>query len=677
MADILEPETQDQEQFSSEKQNQLKVRALSYIKEVKTDMDTLNIDRAKIQKAIDQEPYGDEIKGRSQIVTSELWDTIESILPSLMKIFTGGEDVCNLRPIGPEDVEAAKLLEQKLNFDVLQQNDGFLVFYDWFKDALAQKMGVVKWHWDKHDEFKEKNYEGLTPQEFMPLTMNPDYIVDDVTVTYTNEVNEMITIKDKEQLPILQNYHHTMTINVEGRQVEHVSQPVIECLPPEEFIFDVHAKSIKDLKFCAHKKPINKLEVKKYGLDPDEITAEIARFDDDPTAMERFADLGGYQYYTDAIGSDYVYLYECYFNDHDKGGNKVPIKITLIGDNVVDCEENSYGRPPFSVLSPYRVPHRLIGKSVAEIIYELQQLKTHLVRFIMDALYFSNNQMKVVNPFRINITELITNNRPGGLVSTKVDVDPSSAIFPIPNAGLPSHTLQMLEFIDEMKENRTGSTRYNQGLDANSLNKTASGISMIMNAAQLRMELLARLFAETGVTDLIESIADMNIQFLDQQTALKINNEWKFVKPEDIDCKYDVMIDVGVGTGTSEMKVQQLMQMLNTYQMLGHSGVPIFTDENIYNIVQQIWELLGFKNSAQFLSTPDQTQEYKAKEQIKNMQMQHNIGEIAKQINPPPPPQPPAPPQGMPPQGMPPHPPMPPQGGMPPQGVPPQGMPPR
>lgn len=568
------------------KNDDLKKRALDFIKLCKADMETLQTDRAKYHSFYMSAPLGNEVEGRSKVVMSDVADTVESIMPSLMRIFYGGEQVVQVQERGGEDEEKARFVEEKLNFDFQIQNEGFKIFYDWFKDALLYKMGVVKYWWESKEEYENKEFREVPPEGLIVFESAKDFIIDDAMLEPSG-----------------------ITYTVKGRKVKKISRPVIENVPPEEFIFNTKSKSLDE---AVHRIPVKRSELKKYGVDND-MTAEIARFSEDAIAKERFSDLGGVSFLTESKDSDKVWLYECFLNDYDDEGNASPKKITIIGDTVIDVEDNEYGRPPFCVLSPVRIPHRVIGRGMAELVLDIQKLRTALMRYILDNVYFQNNGMRVVNPFRVSLDDLMNGNRPGGIIRTlSENIDPSSGIFPVPVTPLPSHILTLMEQVEIIKENRTGVTRYNQGLDARSLNKTASGISQIMGAAQQRMELLARLFAETGVKDLFSALVEMNLKFFDIEQAIKISGKWQFIKPEDISGEYDLIVDVGIGTGTKEQHVAKIMQMFGVYgqigAMLGPAAQEIFSPENLKRMVSKIWESMGYKNVGQFVA-PDKDTE--------------------------------------------------------------------
>lgn len=563
--------------------DELQTKAINLLDKYKSGMDSLSLARANANKEYMSAKYGNEVKGRSQVVTSDIADTIEWIMPDLMRIFYGTKNVTTFKPRGADDEDKAKLLEGKVNFDLQVRNKGFLLLYTFFKDALLYKLGVIKWYWEKKTKYKKRKYEGVTRNELLALQMNQNNIIDNIK----ERGNDIF--------------------DVSIRQIKQISSPVIINLPPEEFIFDINARSLFDSEMVGHRKLVHKNYVKsKYKVSENEISYEKEFISDHTEKDARFKDLGGINYFFDNQDEDKLYLYELDIKDYDDDGDVVYRKVTMMGTKVINEIENEYSRPNYSVLTPIIMTHRLLGRSVVDLVTDLQKLMTSLSRYIMDNIYFQNNGVNVVNPYRINMVDLQEGQKPGGNVRTKHDVDPKTAIFPLPVRPLPSWTLQVVEFVQTMKENRTGITRYNQGLDANSLNKTATGISQIMSASMQRKELIARIFAETGVKDLIECVAKLNVEYFDSEESLKLDDKWQIITPEDVDVEFDVEIDVGVGTGTKDMVVQQMNMMLQTYAMIakiaGEGAIEVFTLENVKNILIAIWENLGYKNTGSYVN---------------------------------------------------------------------------
>lgn len=610
MSDLIDTEEIKETRITvSEEKESLKERALGYLETYKAGMDELSEIRKSLHKAYMGEKYGNEVEGRSQVVMTDVANTIEWLLPSLMRIFYGGSSVVELRPQGPEDEEKAKLMVEKINFDFQKRLPGYKILYWFFKDALIYKLGVVKYYWQKKKSYEFIEFNDLTESEFNILQMDPNVIIDDVSMRESERESE----RESDNLDSLREPMFGIVpmiidkkYDVKGRKIIEKGQPIVENLPPEEFIFDIKARSIEDSDLVAHRKKIRKKELIKYGLKEDEIDDEVDSFYYDEEVSERYKDLGGTAFITDDVEGEYVYIHECYLNDYDESGNPIPKKITLLGDRVISEEDNTYLKPPFCCISPLMISHRMVGRSIAELATEIQKVRTSLARYILDNVYFQNNGMRVVNPYRINTDDLLNGNVPGGIVRTKHDIDPTRSIFPVPITPLAPETIKFWEMSENIRENATGVTRYSQGIDAKSLNKTATGISQIMSASQQRFELVARTFAETGVRDIFAALVEMNIKFFDREEFIKINDKWRMIRPEHMSGEYDIIIDVGIGTGTNEFKINQLTQMLDRYRGLarltGPGEVPVFTGENIKNILMEMWQLMGYKNSFKFIN---------------------------------------------------------------------------
>lgn len=585
----------------------LKDRALSSLKRWNSDMEFLQRERAKIMSYYQAEELGNEVEGRSKVVMSDVSDTIESIMPSIMRIFYGGKNIMDIRPVGVEDELKAKLMEEKVNFDIQKGLNGFKLIYSFVKDALMMKTGVVKYYWHTGTAKKRKSFKNLDPFQFQAIIANPKYEIIEIEAKIIGLDGKITEINGvKSEIPVFSG--ESVTYDVETYKVKRISKPMAEPVPPEEFLFDLRCRELKE---CAHKKRVHKSELKKYGVSQDEIDSVTEELRENTDLInERFRDLGGVGFITDDKDSEFVFLYELYLEEYNEDGECLPKIVRMFNGEIIgETEDNPYGRPPFAVMSPIIMTHRVCGKSLAELVMEIQKLRTSLVRYILDSIYFSTNGSHVVNPYRIDVDTMMSGNRPGGIVLTKYDIDPTSAIMPLSTQPLSQSILKMLEYVEgPIRENRTGVTRYNQGLDAKSLNRTATGISQIMSASQQRIELIARVFAETGIRDLYQAFVDMNIEFFDVETAIKINEQWVTIKPEDLDGEYDVSIDIGSSTGTKEMAYQQKVQMLQMYQgiagTLGPLAQQLFTIENVKNIIRTMWEDLGYRNVDMYVA-PD------------------------------------------------------------------------
>lgn len=589
------------EDFGSEANQALKEKAFDYLRRYASDSEQLRINREDALKSYRRDPYAEDAKvaegSRSKFVMSDTSDTIEWILPSLMRVFYSGKEVVKIEGQGVEDTVGADLLNAKVNWDFTRQNNGFLILYDWFKASMLNKFTVVKYWWDSHDEYEDMVIDDVTEQEYAVLVADPDFTI----------------IKEGE--PVLEFDEAGMTVSatrkIEGKRVKRkIRRPVAEVVPPEEFIGSIKMRNIKDEEFVAHRKKLHKADLmREYDVSEDELQYEADILTNgDSEVYERFKDLGGVGFFRDEDDADSYYIYECCMKE-DKEDRRIPIFLTLMGSRIIRKEPNTYGRPNYCMLSPIRMPFRAIGMSIYDLVGDLQKLKSALARYLLNNIYYQTESMMIVNDWKINLADFVTQRRPGGIIRTKDStVVPSEAVHMLQPQPLAGHAYGLLDAIDSWKEKRTGVTSYNQGVDADSLNKTARGISEIMAASQQRVELIARIYAETGVRDLLTAFAEMNIEFLDVETNIRLDQQWVEVDPKAIDVLFDVTVDVALGTGGREMKVQQTGAMLDRSLNPTLIASGVVQPQNVYELMKTIYLEMGYKNVDKYVTNPSQLQ---------------------------------------------------------------------
>ena len=575
---------------------ELKDRALREFKIVKADMETLRSERATALNYYFGELFGKEVEGRSKFVSMDLFETIEWIKPTLMRIFYGGQNVVEVSPQGRDDEPKAKLMEEKLNYDFKKQNPGFKILYQFFQDALLHKIGVIKYFWKTGHTFKFRKYKGITTTDIQDLIAK-GHIIDKTEIA-------------REAVPGLQE----ALFNIKCREKKRFSKPVAVNIPLEEIYFRKDMKDREDENGIFIHRPLihKKKAAKKYGITLEELDAEIENWESEPEKSARFTDIGGVNFLTPDKDSDLVYDNEVYLYDIDEEGNAIPKIVSFIGtgekEGHIIVQDNEYGKPNFAIISPIIVSHRLCGTSWEEAIKKIQEIRSFLARNIMDNISYQHNGARVVNSSRVHTDELINGLRPNLNIFTKGDQDPSTCIYQLPYTPLAPHTHTMFsQTTTEMKAALTGVNKFGQGLDPKAIiGRTKGGTNQVMTAAQQPIELLARIFAETGVRDLFQGFMDMNLSFFDQETAMQINQDWQNITPDMINGDFDLSIDVGVGTGSKDMIYQQLIGMLNIYSGTAKAIGPQFLTEvadfeKIRNIFRQSWEMLGFKNPDKYV----------------------------------------------------------------------------
>jgi hypothetical protein len=228
-----------------------------------------------------------------------------------------------------------------------------------------------------------------------------------------------------------------------------------------------------------------------------------------------------------------------------------------------------------------------------------------VLRQVLDNMYLTNNNRVAVMDGQVNLDDLLTN-RPGGIVRTKAA--PNQVMMPMQNQPLSNQAFPLLTYLDTVKEERSGITKYNQGMDTDTLNKTASGINTILSQSQMRLELIARVFAETGVKDIFKKIFELVVKYQDKQRIVKIRNDFVPMNPMEWRDRCNVTIHVGLGTGSRDQQLQILNgilgRQLEAIKLQGSAAGPVVNLNNIYNTLARIIENAGLKDVASYFTDP-------------------------------------------------------------------------
>ena len=454
----------------------------------------LSAERAEAIQYYLGEPFGNEQDGRSQVVSFDVQDTIESALPQLLKVFVSGDEVVRFEPKNPEDVDAANQETDYVNHVVMEKNNGFEIFYVWFKDALLSKNGYVKVYYEEEDDVIEEMYEGLTDEQLDMLVDDdnvqvlehdayPDPSVEPMPITPPMVSPPEVELMDGAmsiEMEQAQAFTQPMLHDVKVRITETNGQIKIKNVAPENIMVSVDATGncLNSARFVQHRELMHPSEVaEQFDVDESEIhdiMAENDEFELESNARDIYS-----EQYDRAVDTSEVLVRDTYLKVNGERHRYV-----VVGNRIIYRDE-SCEVVPFASCTPMLMPHRHIGRSYTDLTKDIQLIKSTLMRGQLDNMYLSNNGRYAISD-RVNLDDMLTS-RPGGVV--RVSGEPGSAIMPLQHAPFPQSSFAMVEYMDSMKEKRTGVTAYNQGLDANSLNKTATGVQQIMSAAQQRLEL--------------------------------------------------------------------------------------------------------------------------------------------------------------------------------------------
>ena len=558
---------------------------------------------------------GTEIDGRSQVVSTDVADTVETILPNLLRIFTGSDRVVKCEPVRAEDKPLSVQATNYINYIFNKDNNGFSILYTWFKDALLEKNGIVKVYWDDSEKVEQETYENLNQQEYQLLINDENVEIVEEESFEDQNAKEQIEFAKKmaeAQGQVVEEIPTPMLYNCKIKRTSKGGKVKIENIPPEEFLIQRTAKSIDEASFVAHKVTKTRSELIEMGFDRSIV-------DDLPTTnnillnderLTRYSDIDETPF-NDAPdeSTQEIEIFECYVRaDMDGDGVAELRKVIVAGEGGYTILENMVcDSIPFCSLTPIPMPHRFYGRSIAELVEDVQLVKSTVMRQLLDNMYLTNNNRVAVMDGMVNLDDLLTN-RPGGVVRTKQP--PSQVMMPMQNQTISQQAFPLLEYLDTVRETRTGVTRYSQGLDADALNKTATGVNTLMSQSQMRMELVARVFAETGIKDLFKRIFELTCKYQDKERIVELNNQFVPVKPTEWKNRYNVTITVGLGAGSKDQQIvilnNILERQLQAFQLQGGQEFPMVSLKNIYNSLTKIVENAGLKNVENYFVNPDQ-----------------------------------------------------------------------
>lgn len=525
------------------------------------------------------EPFGDEEDGFSSVVTRDTLKTVEGIMPSLMKVFASGDTFVEFEPTGAEDEEAAQQATDYLNYIFDKRCDGFNVLYTWFKDALLMKNGLVEVSWTQDELCDIENFVGIEDSEVLAL-----------------EEDENLEIVNKEV-----NEEDPNLYDVTVRRDNYRGRPVVDNIPSSEFRIKARSKSIKDADFVARVQEVSIGSLVDYGFSREDVSAghhssliknqvEDARFGD----VEEANDFGN--------NTEVEYV-KGWVKAFDEAEEKMKLfEVHMVGNVVLEKEE--VGTIPVINLSPIMMPHKFTGVSVADLVKDIQEIRSKMWRHTLDNLALSNAGRYAAVENQVNLQDLI-DNRIGGIVREKVQ----GAVRQLPVPQLGQATFPFLNELDKEREDRVGVSRMNQGLDPSALtsNTAATAVNQVMTASQEKIQLIARIFAETGVKELFLQLYRLSRTNNTEVDIVKLRGRFVPVAPYDWKDRYDMAVTVGLG---NQNKDQQLMHLNNIATMLRGIGETqggyLIQPQHIHSLASEFIKNAGYRNPAKFIGDPSQ-----------------------------------------------------------------------
>jgi predicted GNAT family acetyltransferase len=582
--------------------------AIGFIESETTD------DRRKALEYYNRYEYGNEVEGRSQIVTGEVAEVVDGALPQLLRIFTQSDEIVRFEPKGPGDEEKAKQATEYVNWVMSRDNDGVLLMHNWFKDALLQKNGIVKVYWDEKIDVSKEKYQNLTQDEVTMLLNDPEV---EVVNQKTTEIAPAGIDPMGMMIPPVFSY------DVKLKKTKKTGKVIVENVPPEEFLISKKARTIADAPFVAHRKLATRSELIAMGYDKD-IVDNLPTYADLTYNQENVARFDQGEQPSDQASLDFsmqeIEVIESYIKvDFDGDGIAELRKVTYAGSDILDNEEVDF--VPFCSICPIPMPHKFFGHSLADRAVDIQLIKSTVTRQILDNLYMTNSPRMGVVEGQVNLDDLLTVTA-NGIVRMKN----TQAIIPLTVPPTASQSFPLLEYLDSVQAKRTGVSDQMNGLNPDVLqNSTATAVAMMQNSAAGKVELIARVFAETGVKDLFQKILQLLCKYQDKERIVRLRGKYVSIDPREWTNGFDISINVGLGTGNKQEQMAMIAMVLGKQEeILKTVGInnPLVSLTNYRQTLGRFIEAAGFKDSNEFFLeiSPEQEQQMAQQSQQQGQQ---------------------------------------------------------
>ena len=570
--------------------------------------------RKQALEAYLRQPYGNEVEGKSSIVTGEVAEAIDGALPSLVRIFTGSDNIVVFEPQGPRDEASAKQATDYCNWVFSRDNEGVAILHDWFKDALLQKNGILKAYWqDKEDITKERYFDLSNDELAMLMSDESMEIVEQDTTEFPIFDPNGQPVIDPMGMPVMGSTH-----NIVAQKKKKSGKVVIENVPPEEFLISKKARTIADSPFVAHRQMLTRSTLIAMGFNKDQV--EGLQIGDalayTPERVARYpAGEQPYQIQTDDQSMQEIEVFECYVKTDIEGKGIASLTQVFYASNEIlqdekgkeIIEETDY--VPFHSICPIPIPHKFFGNSLADRTTDIQLIKTTITRQMLDNLYLTNNARVVAVEGQVNLDDLLTSTA-GGVIRAKSP----NAVQQLVVQNVAAQAFPMLQYLDAVQAKRTGVSDASQGLDPSILqNVTAAAVASMQQAGAGKIELIARIFAETGVKSLFKGILHLLCKYQDKPRLVRMRGEFVEFDPRTWANQYDVSINVGLGAGNRQEQMAMLSMVLaKQEQLIAQYGPanPYVSPAQYRGTLGRMVEIAGFKDSAEFYKaiTPEQDQ---------------------------------------------------------------------
>lgn len=548
-------------------------------------------------------PYGNEQEGRSQVVSRDLAEAVDWIMPAIMRVFMQSGSLGEFDPVGPEDEAMAQQESEYTNQVIMKDNPGFLILHDAIKDTLLLKNGYVKHAWETKTKISEEEYSGLTMDE---ITMMIDRLeAEGAKVEIKGQESHQVIIPTPAGAQPLEVFDIRLQIKRKKGKVD------IEATPTEEVRVSKRCRSsLQESPFTEHVTRKTRSDLIEMGMSKDFVYSLPSYDERDNSQQATSRDSVSDE--SNTLGStiidrsmDDVEYCEAYLKvDWDGDGIAELRKVVTVANRIPPGDEwnEAIDAVPMTGFIAKRMPHRHTGESLDDELADLQEIKTVLMRQLLDNIYLTNNNQWLVNE-RVNLTDMMQS-LPGGIKRVSGREPVTDSVVPVMATPIVQQILPVVDYFDNVKEARTGISRASTGLDPDILKQTTKGAFMEnLNRASQKVEMITRMLAETGVKELVVQVHGLLIRHQDKPRVVQMRGQWVNVNPQEWQERTDLTPKVGLGTGNEEDKRQKLLLLSGLQDKM--AGMGMVGPAQAYALFEDVAKTMGFEVPEKYAMSPD------------------------------------------------------------------------
>ena len=527
--------------------------------------------------------------GASSWVDRTVWESVNGVVQELSNVFCTSEEAVKFAPLNVNDGAEALAATKMVNKILLQENDGYNVLNDAFKEACVTRNSFIKRYWETRVETVVQSVDGVTEDQvsvFIELIKDTSEGFIDEDIEYDEE-----TGMGKGEL--------SYRVKREGVKVEFT--------PFEEVLIEPQARTLKDANYVGHRVRKTKDELINMGFHKEtveELSPASTDIEAGVIANERINNISPMNV-SDVImtgdkRADKLWLYENYIKSSIASGELEMFQVFTIHGQILEI--NRVSEYPFSTLTPFPIPGFVYGESVVDITRDIQDLNSFTVRGIIDNIMNANFRRYTAVKGAYDRKSLL-DNRPGGVV----EIQTAGAVTPFPYHALPNGMPQLLEYIEQKKEQRTGVTRLGQGLNPDIYkNDNSEGmVSTMLSAAQNRLRMICRNMANSGMQDLMKGIYNLVKDNQTKPIMMMTPQGEQPVDPRMLPERVDMLVSLAIGVNERQERGQTLINLFKgTLQNPATQGMMM--PEQVYHMASEIYKSMGIYDFENYITHPSQ-----------------------------------------------------------------------